>query len=213
MLNALLSPRGGLSNELEGKLSVNPKELIDAFGHYMRRNYLPALRVAFGIVRIEDWYEECKSIEDSTERRDCEDAVMAVMDDSVVVGRLRGKLIDYFNEQILENERLGWLRELGFDDNALISEFEKLVYGLDGRSLVQLLAPSNSMARIALMLRALINGNEELAKALALHGAIHYSSKLLRRLFLEVYKECKECCDLGKDEFRHALARLFFYHI
>jgi hypothetical protein len=213
MLNALLSPRGGLSNELKGKLSVNPKELIDAFGHYMRRNYLPALRVAFGIVRIEDWYEECKSIEDSTERRDCEDAVMAVMDDSVVVGRLRGKLINYFNEQILENERLGWLRELGFDDNALISEFEKLVYGLDGRSLVQLLAPSNSMARIALMLRALINGNEELAKALALHGAIHYSSKLLRRLFLEVYKECKECCDLGKDEFRHALARLFFYHI
>jgi len=69
------------------------------------------------------------------------------------------------------------------------------------------------MAQLALMLRALINGNKELAKALALHGAINYSSKLLRRLFLEAYKECKECCDLGKDEFRHALARLFFYHV
>jgi len=43
------------------------------------------------------------------------------------------------------------------------------VSGLDGRSLVQLFAPSNSMAQLALMLHALINGNEELAKAYALH--------------------------------------------
>ena len=46
MLNALLSPRGGLSGELEGKLSVNPEELIGAFGYVMFRNFLPALRVA-----------------------------------------------------------------------------------------------------------------------------------------------------------------------
>jgi len=61
------------------------------------------------------------------------------------------------------------------------------------------------------MLRALINGDEELAKAHALIGVI--GSKLLARLFLEAYKECKECCDLGKDEFRRAIARLFFFHV
>jgi len=35
MLNALLSPRGRLSSELKGKLSVNPEELISAFGSDM----------------------------------------------------------------------------------------------------------------------------------------------------------------------------------
>jgi len=47
------------------------------------------------------------------------------------------------------------------------------------------------MAQLALMLHALINGNKELAKAHALYGAIYFPSKLLRRLFLEAYKECR----------------------
>ncbi|MCQ4349439.1 MAG: hypothetical protein NO126_01100 [Sulfolobales archaeon] len=53
----------------------------------------------------------------------------------------------------------------------MINEFRGLVSGLDGRSLVQLIAPTTSMARLALMFHALINGNKELAKALALYGA------------------------------------------
>ena len=107
-LNALLGPRGGLSGELEGKLAVNPEELIDA--------------------------------------------------------------------------------------------------------LVQLNAPSNPMAQLALMLHALINGNKELPKAYALEGAVNIAKKLPtgklpRRLFLETYKAC---CDLKSESFRLALARLFF---
>jgi hypothetical protein len=213
MLNVLLGPKGKLSGELEGKLGVNPEELIDAIGYRMLRSLQLALRVAFGIVRPEEGYEECMSIEDSMIRRDCEGAVLAVMNDRDAVWWQRGKLIYIFNELILEKESSGWLRELGIDAKAMISEFGKLVYGLNGKSLAQLLASGFSTATLALMLRALINGNKELAKALALDGAIHYSSKLLRRLFLEAYKECKESCDLGKDEFRLALARLFFLHV
>jgi hypothetical protein len=63
------------------------------------------------------------------------------------------------------------------------------------------------------MLHALIDGNKELAKAHALKGAIAYSSKLPARLFLEAYKECKESCDLKSEEFRRAIARLFFLHV
>ena len=209
-LNALLGHRVELSGKLKGRLSVNPEELIDAFGYGMISNYLPALRVAFGIVRPEDGYEECKSIEDSMKRRNCRGAILAVMDDSDAVGWLRGKLINYFNEQILENERLGWFRELGFDTNAMISEYGKLVYELDGKSLAQLLAIDLSMARLALMLHALISGNKELAKALALDGAIYSTSKLLTRLYLEAYRAC---CDLESESFRLAIARLFFYNI
>jgi hypothetical protein len=84
------------------------------------------------------------------------------------------------------------------------------VYGLDGKSLAQLLAIDSSTARLALMLRALINGDGGLAKALALDGAIYYSSKLLGRLYLEAYEAC---CDLKNESFRRAIARLFFYHV
>jgi DNA-binding transcriptional MerR regulator len=215
MLNVLLGSRGRLSGELEGKLSVNTEELINAFGYDMLREYLPALGVALGMISPEEGYEECKSIEDSTERRDCEGAVSAVMNDSDAVRRLREKLIKYFRKQkrILENDRSGWFRELGFDTNAKISEFEKLVDGLNGKSLVQLIAPGSLSAMFALMLHALINGNKELAKALALYGAygaVKIAKKLPARLFLEAYNKC---CDLDKDEFRLAIARLFFLHV
>ncbi|MDT7970842.1 MAG: hypothetical protein RQ842_09745, partial [Vulcanisaeta sp.] len=210
MLNALLGPKGKLSGELEGKLGVNPEELIDAIGYRMLRSLQLALRVAFGIVRPEDGYEECMSIEDSMIRRDCEGAVLAVMNDRDAVWWQRGKLIYIFNELILEKESSGWLRELGFDVNALIGEFEKLVYGLNGKSLAQLLASGFSTSPLALMLHALTNGNKELAKALALYGAIYSSSKLFTRLFLEAYREC---CNLESESFRHALARLFFLRI
>jgi hypothetical protein len=210
-LNALLGHRVKLSGKLEGRLSVNPEELINAFESDMHSEFRPALRVAFGMVRLEGGYEECKSIEDPTKRRDCRGAVLAAVDDSDAIWWLRGKLINGFHKRILENERSGWLRGLGFDANAMISEFGKLVYGLDGKSLVQLIAPASSMARLALMLRALINGDGGLAKALALDGATYtYYGKLLGRLYLETYEAC---CDLESESFRLAIARLFFYHV
>jgi KaiC/GvpD/RAD55 family RecA-like ATPase len=215
MLNALLSSRGGLSGELEGKLSVIPEEFIDAFESYIDSKYLPALRVAFKMISPEEGYEKCMSIKDLKKMKDCEGAVLAVMNDSDAVWELRWKLTYYFNKLILESERSGWLRELGSDANELIGKFEKLVDGLNGRSLVQLIAPSSSTAQLALMLHALINGDEKLAKAHALFEATSIAKKLPtkklpKRLFLEAYREC---CDLKSEAFKHALARLFFLHV
>jgi hypothetical protein len=211
MLNALLRPRGELSSELEGKLVVESRKLIGAFRPRMYIKFLPALRVALGIVRPVDGYEECKSIEDSMKRRDCRGAVLAATDDSDAIWWLRWKLINGFHKRILENERSGWLKGFSFDTNAMISEFRKLVNGFDGKSLVQLIAPENSIAQLALMLRALINGDERLARAHALIGTVRATgNKLLTRLFLEAYRVC---CDLSKDEFRRAIAKLFLYHV
>jgi uncharacterized lipoprotein YehR (DUF1307 family) len=200
LLNALLSPRGRLSSELKGKLSVNPRELIDAFGSQMYSKSLPALRVAFGMISPEVGIKLCEEFNDEV----CKVLVLAVNGDSAVVKQLREAVINAFNNS---------LKGFGFDANALtklINEFTGLVSGLDGRSLVQLIAPTDSMALLALMLHALINGNMELAKAYALRGAVSVAEKLLARLFLEAYKEC---CDLGKDEFRRAIAKLFFSHV
>jgi hypothetical protein len=206
VLNALLSPRVGLSSELEGKLSVNPEELIItlgyAIGYDKLRKYLPALSVAFNKISPEDGIKLCVEFNDV----DCIDFVSAVKGNSAAVKELREWVINAFNA--FNNS----LKGFGSDVEPLINEFKKLVYGLDGKSLVQLIAPSNSSAQLALMLHALISGNKELVKAHALYGAINSSSssKLLERLFLEAYKEC---CDLENESFRDAIARLFFLHV
>ncbi|WP_009990750.1 hypothetical protein, partial [Saccharolobus solfataricus] len=130
MLNALLSPRGRLSSELKGKLSVNPEELIYAFGYDKLRKYLPALRVALGIAKPEVGIKLCEEFNDEV----CIDFVLAVKGNSAVVKQLREGVINAFNNS---------LKGFGFDVESLINEFRGLVSGLDGRSLVQLIAPSN----------------------------------------------------------------------
>jgi hypothetical protein len=114
-LNALLGSKDRkdqIGSELKDELSVNPEELINAFGYEMKDEFLPALRVAFGMVRPEDGYEECRSIKDSTKRKDCIGAVLAATDDSDAIWWLRWELIYNLYKRILEKERSGWLREL-----------------------------------------------------------------------------------------------------
>jgi hypothetical protein len=198
MLNALLGHMVELSSELKGKLNVNSEELINAFGPHMHSEFLPALRVALGIAKP-DMY-----------------AISVAMNNNAAVVQLRGWLIDAFRGLLFG--KLGLLKELGANADALFNEFRGLVNGLDGKSLAQLDAPTNSMAGLALMLRALVNDDKELAKAHALMGAVGaIGSKLLTRLFLEAYRACcdlgSEGCDLKNDEFRRAIARLFFLHV
>ena len=209
MLNALLGSRVGLSSELKGKLSVNLEELINAFGSDVDIEFLPALMVALGIAKPEGVGRMCMSINDSTKEMGCRYAISVAMNDNAAVAQLREQLIDTFRE--LLSKRLGLLKELGADADALLNEFRGLVNGLDGKSLAQLIAPTITMARLALMLRALINGDERLAKAHALIGTVRtIDYKLPARLFLETYKAC---CDLGSEEFRRAIAKRFFYYI
>jgi tetratricopeptide (TPR) repeat protein len=213
MINALLRPKDRkdqLGSELKDKLGIDSRELINAFGSdiYMYIEFLPALRVALGITRPKDETAVCMLINDSTKRMDCMYAISVAMNDNAAVVQLRGWLINRF--QGLLFEKLGLLKELGANADELFNEFKGLVNGLDGKSLVQLIAPISSMAGLALMLHALVNGNEKLAKAHALMGAAYATDKLITRLYLEAYRAC---CDLGKDEFRRAIAKLFFYHV
>jgi len=66
------------------------------------------------MVRPEDGYEECRSIKDSTKRKDCIGAVLAAADDSDAIWWLRWELIYNLYKRILEKESSGWLREFGF---------------------------------------------------------------------------------------------------
>ncbi|MDT7971007.1 MAG: hypothetical protein RQ842_10580, partial [Vulcanisaeta sp.] len=210
-LNALLNSKSELNSELGSKLVVKPRELIESFGYEMYSEFLLALMVAFGVIKLEDGVELCGEFIGEG----CIDSVLAVKGNSTAIERLRERLIDDFHERISEGRMLDLLKGLGANVDKLFNEFRGLVNGpdsneLDGRSLVQLLAHGTSRARLALMLYALINGDERLAKAHALYGAVDFSGKLFTRLFLETYRAC---CDLGSEEFRLAIARLFYYHV
>jgi hypothetical protein len=203
MLNALLSLKDRLGGELKGRLVVEPGELIESFKHEMHSEFLPALMVALGIVKSEDGVTRCVLIKDSIK------GVRVVCGD-YAIERLRWGLIDDFRESLIEE--FGRLKELGVNADKLLNMFDELmelVVGLDGKSLVQLTAPNYSIARLVLMLYALANDNEGLTKAHALRGST-YSGKLLSRLFLETYKTC---CDPNNDEFKRAIAKLFFLHV
>jgi hypothetical protein len=208
-LNALLSPKGELSSGLEGRIVVAPRELIEAFKDEMYSELLPALRVTFGFVKPEDVGEACESIKDSTKKRICMCAVSVANGDGVAVERLRRGLIDDFRDSLIK--KLGLFKEFGVNVDKLFDEFMELVGGLDGKSLVQLLAPRSSSARLALMLYALINGDEKLAKAHALYETAAPSVKLPARLFLDVYRACLKGCDLSNEDLRQAVTKLFLY--
>jgi len=156
-------------------------------------------------VKPEDGIKLCEKFNDEG----CVDFVLAVKGNSAAVKQLREWLINAFRELLFKN--LDLLKELGadVDTNKLFNEFMELVNEFDGKSLAQLLAPVYSMAQLALMLHALVNGDGKLARAHSLMGAT-YSSKLLSRLSLEAYRAC---CDLKNESFRRAIAKLFFYHV
>jgi len=162
------------------------------------------LMVALGIVKPEDGIKLCEAFNDKS----CVGFVLAVKGDSGVVKLLRELLINAFRKVLIV--RLNSFKELGVDIDTVLSEFRGLVNELDGKSLAQLIAPTNSRASLAFMPYALVNGNEKLAKAHALYGAVNTGGKLVTKLFLEAYRAC---CDLKSEEFRRAIARLFFYHV
>jgi GTPase SAR1 family protein len=157
---------------------VKPEELIDAYKDYIYPYFLPALKLTLG---IEASVKECESLKALEDRNICRYAFFAVKGKSYALTMLRNSL------------------------NVMLRE---LVQGLDGKALVQLLAPRTSRCRLALMLYALVSGNTELAKEHARWGSEEYRS--VGRLFGDVYEAC---CDVSSEGFKLALLKLYYYHI
>jgi hypothetical protein len=224
-LNALLSPRGELSGELKDRLFVKPWEFILAFGGgYIDFDSLPALRAIYGTIKRGDEKRLCEESIDDLLQDLCMHQVSSVIDYSEKLdqrgeGNLRQGLINAFQRWISKGEVLDLLKKLGLDAESLNNELRGLIHELSFKSLVPVVSFSFcseheqrycSLVHLIYMLYVLINGNEKLAKAHALAGAMNSSGKLPARLFLEAYRSC---CDLKNEGFRRAIAKLFFYHV
>jgi energy-coupling factor transporter ATP-binding protein EcfA2 len=221
MLNVLLSPRGELSSELKDRLVIKPGELIVYFGRgYIDINSLPALKAIYGTIKPGDETKLCEEINDPI-KYDCVSIVSRdyTMEFFLQEHSLRQELIEIFQRWISKGEVLDLLENLGLDAESLYDEFRRLLHELSYRPLLSMVKFSDcstsdqlicSSVHLINMLYALINGNEKLAKAHTLAGAMNSSGKLPARLFLEAYRAC---CDPNNEEFRRAVAKLFFYHV
>jgi len=151
--------------------------------------------------------EECSELKDEKRALTCLLAVAAVLGDEKAARNLKTAFLELLGEIV--GDRLKGLAQ-GSEEREAAERFHRELRAFVGKrdtgAVVQLLAPRNSLASFALMLWALSNGDEELARAHAKRVSIFHEGKLLRRLF-------REAAEAQGERFELALLKLFYYHI
>jgi len=180
-------------------------ELAVALRSYTRQVLRPAFNLLMGLP--EGAPDECSEIEDE-ERRLCFSAVAAIRGDEHAVTTLKIEVIDRLSEKVAELLLSGISQKP--EEWEVVKRFHSelldFIYRRGVSAVVQLLAPEISLASFALMLWALVNGDEELAREHAKLEGIFSGGKLLRRLF-------REAAEARGEGFELALLKLFYYHI
>jgi len=90
-----------------------------------------------------------------------------------------------------------------------VPETRPLLDRVDGRTLVEVLAPRYSLARLAFMLLAAVEGRADAVRLHGLWGSAAYKGTVLQPLFRAVYENCG---DLNGEGCRSALLKLYYYH-
>jgi hypothetical protein len=79
----------------------------------------------------------------------------------------------------------------------------------DGKTLVEVLTPMSSTARLVFMLLAAVEGRADAVRLHGLWSSVAYGEPLPRRLFRVVYENCG---DLNSEECKMALLKLYHLH-
>jgi tetratricopeptide (TPR) repeat protein len=155
------------------------KEVVDVFGPRLSPESLPALLMLAGRLQKDEALEECDKAEL------CDIIVAAAAGDQEAVERLKSEI---------ERE---------------VSEASLLLGKVDGKTLVEVLAPGDSPAQFAFMLLAAVEGRADAVRLHGLLGSAGLKEPLLRQLFRAVYENCG---DLDSEECGMALLKLYYYH-
>jgi hypothetical protein len=86
---------------------------------------------------------------------------------------------------------------------------ERQLLEVDGRTLVEVLAPRSSQARLAFMLLVAVEGRADAVRLHGLLGSAAYKGTVLQPLFRSVYENCT---DLNSEGCRLALLKLYYLH-
>jgi hypothetical protein len=163
------------------------EEVVDVFGPQLPPEFRPALSMLAGRLQRDQARDECAQPSNAqlSETEVCVDAVAAAAGNRVAAKRLKSEI---------ESEA---------------PEARPLLDRVDGRTLVEVLAPGYPQAQLAFMLLAAVEGR---ADAVRLHGlwcSAWSMGPLPRRLFRAVYESCS---DLNSEGCRKALLKLYYFH-
>jgi len=165
-------------------------EIVYAFWPRLLQVYYPALWLLAGILQKDKALEICKQLSGS------EVCVVAV--DAAAGSQEATKRFKSFIVKVRPNiKKVMW-------------KAHRLLDRVDGRSLVEVLAPGDSRTRLALMLLAAVEGRVDAVRLHGLLGSVDYRNNVNKPLFRAVYENCG---DLNREECRMALLKLYYYHI
>jgi hypothetical protein len=150
---------------------------------------------------------ECSELK-AKDRELCLSAVAAIRGDWYAVTTLKTEVINRLGKKVAKLPFLGISQKLEEWEavKRFYSELLNFVEEWDAGTVVQLWAPQRSNATLVLMLWALSNGDEELARAHAKLASIIYEERLPRRLF-------REAAEAQGERFELALLKLFYLHV
>jgi hypothetical protein len=173
---------------------ANLEEVVDVFEPQLSLEFRPALLMLASRLQRDKALERCEQLPNAqqSKARVCVNAVYAAAGGQMATHRLKSSI-----EEVLPN--------IG----KVMQEAHRLLNEVDGRSLVEVLAPGDSQTQTAFMLLAAVEGR---AKAVRLHGLLgsaKFNEPLSRRLFRAVYKHCGK---LNGEECKMALLKLYYYH-
>jgi tetratricopeptide (TPR) repeat protein len=163
------------------------EEVVEAFEPQLLPEFWPALLMLAGRLQRDETHKECDELSNAqlSMAELCVDAVAAAAGNRVATERLRSVT------------------------KKIVPETHPLLGKADGRTLVEVLAPRSSQARLAFMLLAAVEGRADAVKLHGLLGSARSMEPLFRRLFRAVYENCGE---LNSEGCRLALLKLYYLH-
>ena len=169
----------------EGKLD----EIVYVFWPRLLQGYYPALWLLAGLLQKDKALEICKQLSRS------EVCVVAV--DAAAGSQEATKRFKSFIGKVRPNIV------------KVMRRAHRLLNRVDGRSLVEVLAPGDSRTRLALMLLAAVEGRVDVVRLHGLLGSVDYRNNVNKPLFRAVYENCG---DLDSEGCRMALLKLYYLH-
>jgi hypothetical protein len=181
-------PRASVNTRLMLKLlgvgdGARLKEVVDVFESSIWREYRPALLMLAGRLQKNEALKRCKQL---PETEVCVVAVAAATGDQKAVERLKSEI--------------EWE----------VPEASLLLDRVDGRTLVEVLAPKYPSAQLAFTLLATVEGRADAVRLHGLWGSARSREPLPRQLSHAVYENCG---DLNSEGCKMALLKLYYYHV
>jgi len=158
------------------------EEVMDVFEQELSPEFRPALWLLAGRLQKDEALEICEQL---SKPEFCVDAVSVATGDQEAVERLKSEI--------------KWK----------VPVASLLLDKVDGKTLVEILAPIYSSAQLAFTLLVAVEGRVDAVRLHGLWGSVAYGEPPARRLFRAVYENCG---DLNSEGCMTALLKLYYYH-